>query len=235
MPDFLSFTTQQAILISNLIFAILAVSFLLLYIKEHLTNKDAEKEAKRILEESQRKGYEIINQAMKKADAIVSESDLTAIKSTSKLDADLKSLGEKEKQALSSTANREQQAIIQATEDFKSYLDYLSKQSDNAVSSSELALRERINDVIEKFEQNLSQFLTQTQDESSKAITLEMQSARQLIQTYKTEQFNLIDENIVATLERTLNLVLAKKLSLKDHIDLVFESLEKAKAEKFLA
>jgi hypothetical protein len=45
---------------------------------------------------------------------------------------------------------------------------------------------------------------------------------------------NVIDENIMAMLEKTLSLVLAKNLDLKDQMDLVYESLEKAKAEKFV-
>jgi hypothetical protein len=35
-------------------------------------------------------------------------------------------------------------------------------------------------------------------------------------------------------LERNLSIVLSQKLSLKEHIDLVYEALEKAKAEKFV-
>jgi hypothetical protein len=55
-----------------------------------------------------------------------------------------------------------------------------------------------------------------------------------LIDTYKVQQMNVIDENIMAMLEKTLSLVLAKNLDLKDQMDLVYESLEKAKAEKFV-
>lgn len=96
------------------------------------------------------------------------------------------------------------------------------------------SIRERSNSFFEKFEENLSTYLTTTQQQSVKAIELELQSARNLIDTYKTTQLNLVDENIIAMLERTLSLVLIKKLSLQDQVELVYESLEKAKAEKFL-
>jgi hypothetical protein len=66
------------------------------------------------------------------------------------------------------------------------------------------------------------------------AVDLELRSARQLIDTYKVQQMNVIDENIMAMLEKTLSLVLAKNLDLKDQMDFVYESLEKAKAEKFV-
>lgn len=96
------------------------------------------------------------------------------------------------------------------------------------------SIRERTNTFFEKFEENLSTYLTSTQQQSVKAIELELQSARNLIDTYKTTQLNLVDENIIAMLERSLSLVLIKKLSLQDQMELVYESLEKAKAEKFL-
>ena len=47
-------------------------------------------------------------------------------------------------------------------------------------------------------------------------------NARQLIETYKSSRLKLVDENIVAMLERTLSLVLVKKLSLKEQTDLVY-------------
>ncbi len=95
-------------------------------------------------------------------------------------------------------------------------------------------MKDRVNMLFEQFEQNLSSFLTETQTHSTEAITLEIQAARNLIETYKKQQLTAVDENIIAMLERTLSLVLTKKLSLKEHTDLVYESLEKAKAEKFI-
>lgn len=89
------------------------------------------------------------------------------------------------------------------------------------------------NELFEKFEENLSNYLTQTQSQSSRAIELELQAARSLIESYKSSQLRVIDENIVAILERTLSIILSKKLSLADQMDLLYKALEKAKAEKF--
>lgn len=89
------------------------------------------------------------------------------------------------------------------------------------------------NALFEKFESTLSQFLTQTQSQSTKAVELELQSARSLIENYKASQLRMVDENIVAILERTLSIILAKNLTLADQMDLVYKALEKAKAEKF--
>ncbi len=216
MPDYF--------LITTLIFALLTAAFLFLYIKQYLANQKFKEYPQHLLVENRKKGLEILHYAMQKAQAIIGISEIEGVKITSSAKQNMHMWEEKEKTE-----------IEQATEDFKSYLDYLTKQADFSVEKSEQMLKERVNQIVERFEQNLSSFLTETQEQSSKAVSLEMQAARQLIQTYKTEQFNLIDENIVATLEKTLNLVLGKKLTFKDHIELVYESLEKAKAEKFIA
>lgn len=73
-----------------------------------------------------------------------------------------------------------------------------------------------------------------SQQRSVQSIELELKAARQLIETYKQQQLKVIDENVIAMLEKTLSLVLTKKISLQDQVELVYEALEKAKAEKFI-
>ena len=76
--------------------------------------------------------------------------------------------------------------------------------------------------------------MVQTESKTATSIELELKASRELIETYKTQQLKLIDENIVAMIEQTINIVLGKKLSLKDQLDLIYEALEKAKIEKFI-
>ena len=143
-------------------------------------------------------------------------------------------LQKQQEQMLQQSQEQLQKNLAEAQAAFKTYLDTLSKRSDTSLTTNEQLIKEKTNQLFERFEQNLSGFLTQTQQQSTSAINLEMQAARQLIESYKMQQFKMVDENIVAMLERTLSLVLMKKLTLKEHVDLVYESLEKAKAEKFL-
>jgi len=117
---------------------------------------------------------------------------------------------------------------------FKDYLSSLSqtgKQLEEKITQESLT---RINQLFGRFEDQLSAFLSNTESKSIEAIQLELQAARQLIETYKANQLKLVDENIISILERTLALVLAKKLTLSDHMDLIYQSLERAKAEKML-
>ncbi len=164
--------------------------------------------------------YLAMQDAQLKANQIIQQAQTAAIKITATDKASLETIS--------------RQALAQTEQQFKTYLQELATAAQGSLTGREQLIEQKINQLFESFEENLSSFLTQTQQQSVKSVELEMQAARQLIQTYKQQQFKLIDENIVSMLERTLSLVLVKKLSLKEQIDLVYESLEKAKAEKFI-
>lgn len=136
--------------------------------------------------------------------------------------------------ALTKTAADVQESLVKTQAGFEQFLGELKTTINQSNTISQELIKQQVNTEFEKFEQNLSDFLTQTEQQSMKAVELEVKSARQLIDTYKTQQMALIDENIVAMLEKTLNLVLSKKLTLKDQLEIIYDSLEKAKAEKFI-
>ena len=168
------------------------------------------------LNEARKKTLDILDQAVIKAEQIIGNAVQTQMRITSTqstIDIELKEAVEK----------RFDQAL-------RTYVEYLNSIKEDA--SKNLAAQTQ--QVFDRFEQNLSDFLVQTQEKSTHAVELEMQAARNLIDTYKRQQLNLIDEHIIAVLERTLSLVLAKKLSLSDQVDLINEALEKAKIEKFI-
>lgn len=168
------------------------------------------------LSEARKKSLDILDQASIKAQNIIgaalqNQMRITATQETQ--DIQLKETVEK----------KFDQAL-------RGYVEYLTSVREEASQN----LSQQTQQVFDRFEQNLSDFLVQTQEKSTHAIELEMQAARNLIDTYKRQQLNLIDEQIIEVLERTLSLVLAKKLSLEDQVDLVNEALEKAKVEKFI-
>ena len=191
---------------------IIVILLLALYIKEFSTRKTIEKSGQQYLEDAKQRGFEVIHQAIKKAQEIEGEAEISSLK----IAAENKIHSQK------------------FSAEFEKYLQGLQLLAQNSLSQNEEAIKNHTNTFFEKFEENLSTYLTSTQQQSSKALDLEMQAARNLIETYKNNQLKLVDENILAILETTLSLVLAKKLSLQDQMELVFDSLEKAKAEKFI-
>lgn len=178
--------------------------------------------------------YHLLHDAQTQAQTIIGQSELEGIKMAADSRLNIGKFEKQTEDSLTATSEEAKERMQKAEEAFRTYLTNLSQQANASVVESEQVTRSRINTLFEEFEQNISTYLTQTQQQSVKAINLEVAAARQLVETYKTEQFRLIDENIVAMLEKTLSLVLIKKLSLKDHVELVYESLERAKAEKFI-
>lgn len=234
MPNFLDFQFDFVTIPTSLVFGLVAVIFIALFFWEAWINLQLRKHPDKLLEEDRFKGEGLLQDAMKKSQDIIAESQHQALGILADSKLQRRKIEEDYASALTGTSNKEQFAIAQIRQQFESYLKSLGQSADQSLAGSEKLIEERINKLFEDFEQNLSTYLTETQQQSTKAITLEMESARALIESYKQQQFKLIDENVVAMLEQTLSLVLVKKLSLKDQMDLVYESLEKAKAEKFL-
>lgn len=182
--------------------------------------------------------YSLLHSAMKKAQAIVGAAELESLKIVSEGKYGVRKLEAKYEeefaQALGKLESDFSENALQAEKSFIQYLADLRTHSEQTQNLLQEMSRQKTAELFERFEQNLSNFLTQTQGQSMNAVNLELQAARQLIDTYKAQQLALIDENVIAMLEKTLSLVLAKKLSLKDQMELVYESLEKAKVEKFI-
>jgi hypothetical protein len=126
------------------------------------------------------------------------------------------------------------QKILIAEQNYEKFLQNLNVISQKTQIESIEGAKVKVDKLFEDFEVKLADFLLQSEQKMMLAVDLELRSARQLIDTYKVQQMNVIDENIMAMLEKTLSLVLAKNLDLKDQMDFVYESLEKAKAEKFV-
>lgn len=170
--------------------------------------------------------YHSIDEAAKKADAIITQAELEGIKIASGTGMEV-ALFEKE---LKGKLN---QAVDGAVREYQKFLADLSQSTLKSQEDIELQVRQSINLVLSDFESKLSHFISLSEEKSTQTIELELQKERQSIDQYRKQQLALIDENIVAVLERTLSLVMRQKLTLQDQLDLIYEALKKAKIEKF--
>lgn len=190
------------------------------------------------LDRAQQKGFEHLRKAYKKAQEILGKAELEGIKVVADTKVTTRALEERYKEETEGVVKELEKSFSEglkrASAEFKIYLDELKKISEKSQNDTQSYMQSRVNQILDKFETNLADFLTQTEQKSISSIELELKGARNLIDTYKTQQLTLIDENIIAMLEKTLSLVITKKLTLKDQVDLVYEALEKAKVEKFI-
>ncbi|MBI2597078.1 hypothetical protein HYW41_02890 [Candidatus Daviesbacteria bacterium] len=195
----------------------------LLYIREYFLRKKDYQEQQTVMLQTRQKSNQLLAAAQMAETEIISEGNYATQKLLNEFKLKLEDLIE-----------TDQKSIASAQDQLFKFMDSIQKRSVEFEEASKQATEKRINETFERLETKLSDFLIQTGQKTTASIELELKAVRQLIETYKNQQLKLIDENIIAMMEQTLNLVLAKKLSLKDQLDLVYESLEKAKKEKFI-
>jgi hypothetical protein len=240
MPDL------TTIAVSILSLAVSVTAFMLFLVEHRKSKAEIDRESQQALTQAQNQSNQIIGQAVKKAQAILGQAEAEEIK----LVQGSKDLSQKFEQAAQQQftqtsqgaeqgLQKEVQAILtqtqQAHQQYLGYLTQLKSQIDQTHQDSLSLVKERVNGLFENFEQNLSNFLSETEQKTVYSIELELRATRELINTYKQQQLKLVDDNVVAILERSLGLILSKRLSLQDHADLINEALEKAKLEKFIA
>ena len=216
------------ILMPELFFIAIIVILTILYLLERNRADHLEQNN---LDQSQQKGWNIIHRAMQKAQNIVGTAEIEELKLTAESQMHTKQV---EKALEEQFKKQFQESAANLESSFKTYLNQLQTQSSQNESQLLESSKQRVNQMLSTLEQNLTEFLNQTSQKSTTSIELEIRSARQLIDSYKRQQLVLVDENIVAIIERTLSLILPKKISLNDQIELVYEALEKAKIEKFI-
>ncbi len=191
----------------------------------------------------------LIQDATKKASDIITQAEVESLKFSTEKETELNLFESQYQQKLDSLISQIfallsqtvknveggfSTSLTQTEKDHEKFISTVEKHSLEWQTKLETDMSSRVNNLLFNFEQNLANFLSKAEKESLDAINLELRSARQLIDSYKSQQISLVDENIVAVLERSMNLVLKEKLSLKDQLDLVYEALERAKIEKFL-
>lgn len=195
----------------------------ILYLREYFLRKKAFKLQQQASVDVKQKSIELLNAAQRVETDVLAEGKYATDKFVLEFKTQLENM-----------LKNSQGQITLSQDELIRFMKDLQIRSTEFEEASKNATEQRINQLFERLETRLSDFLTKTATSTSASIELEIKAARELIETYKTQQLKLIDENIVAMIEQTINLVLGKKLSLKDQIDLVYEALEKAKIEKFI-
>ena len=207
----------------TIILGISTLSASLLYLREYFLRKKDAKAVQKISMETRQKTAQLLNAAQSLETEVIVQGNYTTKKLISEFKTQLQNL-----------INSSEKTLLVSQDSLIQFMKDLQKRSLEFEESSNAATEKRINETFGHLETRLTDFLMQTEQKTTASIELELKATREMIETYRQGQLKLIDENIIAMLEKTLSIVLAKKLSLKDQIDLVYESLEKAKSEKFI-
>lgn len=206
-----------------IIASVVALAATILYTREYFLRKKASQAQQKIEMETRQKSLQLLHAAELAESEVIASSKYAS----QKLEADFK-------RSLDNLLLISEKSVTGAQERLIKFMEDLQKRSEEFEEASRKVGEQRINDLFENLESRLSEFVLISEQKTTSSLELELKAARQLIETYKEQQLKLIDENILAMMEQTLNIVLGKKLSLKDQLDLVYEALEKAKVEKFI-
>lgn len=206
-----------------LILTVISAVTFTLYIREYFQRRNDARFRQKYQQQTREKSIELLQAAEKAEIQILSEGNYVTQKLITEYKNKLDELLKSSTVSLTSSQDK-----------FIKFMEDLQKSSRDFEEASRKSGEGRINAIFERLEERLSDFLVKTEQQTITSIELELKAARNLIESYKSAQLKLIDENIISMMEQTLNLVLSKKLSLKDQLDLVYEALEKAKVEKFI-
>lgn len=206
-----------------LIIGTIAITAILLYLREYFLRKKILHEQQIISQQTRQKSVQLLEAAQQAETQLLSGNKYFAQKLESEFSAKLDEMLQNSKATMTTSTN--------------ALTKFLSDLQSKSAASEEIqrkTVEQTVNQMFTNLEQRLSDFLTSTEQKTTQSIELELKGARNLIESYKEQQLKLIDENIIAMMEQTLNIVLAKKLTLKDQLELVYEALEKAKVDKFV-
>lgn len=206
-----------------IILAIITLVTSLLYLREYFLRKKILHEQQIISQQTRRKSLQLLEAAEQAETQLLASNKYFAQKLASEFSAKLEKM-----------LQNSQATITAQTNALTKFLADLQIKSSESEETQRKTIEQTINQMFANLEQRLSDFLTSTEQKTTQSIELELKGARNLIESYKEQQLKLIDENIIAMMEQTLNIVLAKKLTLKDQLELVYEALEKAKLDKFV-
>ena len=201
----------------------MTVTAISLYLREYFLRKNTNQNQQKIEMDTRQKSLQLLHAAELAESEVIASSKYAS----QKLEADFKD-------SLDKLLLQSEQSITQAQDELIKFMQDLQKRSNEFEIASIKVGEQRMNGLFERLENRLADFILSTEQKTTSSIELEIKAARQLIETYKDQQLKLIDENVIAMMEQTLNLVLGKKLSLKEQLDLVYEALERAKVEKFV-
>lgn len=216
------------------IFGLSTLIATLLYLREYNRRRKVETQGDKFLGELQEKGLENLHQTLKKSQEIIGSAELEGVKTITQTRFESQKIEKDYQKKLTELIAQSQETLTSSQAQLIQFMADLQKRSQEFEEASRTSGEQRINQMFERLETRIADFLIQTEQKSVSSLELELKAARNLIESYKNQQLKLIDENIIAMMEQTLNLVLAKKLSLKDQLDLVYEALERAKVEKFI-
>jgi len=187
---------------------------------------EAEKKSNTIIHKALRQAQKILVKAELSGLSLIAREKLESKRLASEYQLELRKVMEEIKLQLQKTSNDAE----------KSYISFLKEIEDRVgrdLTKKQEVLEVKIDSFFEKTQTLLTEFVDDLHDQTQTQLDKEIGNAKKIIEEYRVQRLQIVDENIVAILEKTLNITLGKKLTLSEQTELIYEALEEAKKENF--
>ncbi|MDO8515563.1 MAG: hypothetical protein Q7S14_03620 [bacterium] len=161
-------------------------------------------------DKTQEKSQEIIHTAIGKAQEIIGEAEIEGIKTTA-------------------------EAKFRTTTFERDYEEKLAAAVEKSQEQLEKMISGHIKTTMDGFDLKLAQTIAKIEDDRLKSAAVKADEAKAEIDKYREDITAKVDANIADILEIAIFKITGKKLTLKDHMEIVYDCLEKAKDEKLIS
>lgn len=229
------FTAQTVLSYLN-IFSLCIQLILLIYIfknKDHI-NRGTLSDI-HMIDETRERSDAILSKAVKEANSIVANAELRGISLFAKNKLDSNKYGAEYLKQLAEFQTAMQDQLRESLKKTEVSYEQMMQQTNQTIAhhiaQNQLQLEQKATELINGTQHTLNSFISEVQETVKEQVNKELVSTRQYAQEYKQRKIAAIDDNLVELIEKTVALALGKILPMKDHADLVYKALEKAKNE----
>ena len=99
------------------------------------------------------------------------------------------------------------------------------------ISKNESFLQEQTTKLSGQLSETFTTLEANAKEQIRSNVEKEFISVKKVIETYRQERFAIVDNQILSLIEKTTSIALGKNLTLHDHTDLIYKSLDEAKSK----
>lgn len=185
--------------------------------------------------EAEAKASSIIHQGVKTAQKMIVRAELEGISLLSKLKLQSNKIENDQREQVrllfEEMKAKSQTQTQRASDSYENYLGNLQKSLEADLNRKQQNMEVKVDQLFDHTQSLLTSFVANLESRTKTQVDEQIGQARTVIDQYRQKRLEIVDENIVGILEKTLSITLGKKLSLSDQTQLIYEALEEAKKE----
>lgn len=185
-------------------------------------HQKAYEESLEVLEQTRKDSTEIVENAVKKAEQTLSQTEFFQKEKIEEFNKSLHSL-------TLQAAQEFQQVAGEQTHDFETIFADVKKEMMKQAIDAVKQIEQMVQESAVEFRDTLRTQTTHSQDVIQKTLRQEYEKVAREIEEYKKEEITKVDSLVNEVVDHVASEVLAKSLSATDHEKLILEAFEKAK------